>query len=181
MIKFSKIFFKFTIRYLKFINNTSILFLNENLKISLPLLLKTNKSKNILFFFYTQIIHFKNIEYFHYKKLYINLLLNIFYSLNKSYSITLLLIDKNKDGYKINYQNFILTFKLGKSHDIKYNIKKHFIIKLGRKFKSIKIISNTFQDLVNLALHIRKQRLPEPYKGKGIFFKYEKIKKKKNY
>lgn len=181
MIKFNNL--KFIIFYYKFLDNKSTLIFNNNIKINVPLILKTNKSRTYLYFFYNtnnikSKLNYTNM-YIGYKKLYTNLLLNILYSLNKQYLITLRLIDKNKDGYKVLFKNDILTFKLGKSHDLNYILSKNFFIKLGRKAKSIKIYSSNLQELIDFVLKIRKHRLPEPYKGKGVIYKYEKIKLKK--
>lgn len=171
---------KFIIIYYKFKQNNSKLVFNNNIIVNLPIILKTNKNKNCLYFFYnkTKDTTFnKNI--FNYKKLYQNVLLNILYSLHKNYLITLLLVDKNKDGYKIISKEQSLIFKLGKSHDLVYNLPNSFKIKLGRKAKSLKIYSNNLQELISFVLNIRKHRLPEPYKGKGVIYKFEKIKRKK--
>lgn len=171
---------KFVIIYYKFKENNSKLVFNNNITINLPILLKTNKLKTNLYFYYNKNLDIqKNYNSFFFKKLYNNILLNLLYSLHRNYIVTLLLIDKNKDGYKILTKDKSLIFKLGKSHDLVYNINKNFNIKLGRKAKSIKITSNNLQDLITFVLNIRKHRLPEPYKGKGVLFKYEKIKRKK--
>jgi len=171
---------KFVIIYYKFKKNNSKLIFNNNIIINLPILLKTNQKKNCLYFYYNKSNDLNlNINIYNYKKLYQNILLNILYSLHKNYLITLLLVDKNKDGYKILLKDNVLSFKLGKSHDLIYNLPSNFKIKLGRKAKSIKIYSNNLQDLISFVLNIRKHRLPEPYKGKGVLFKYEKIKRKK--
>lgn len=171
---------KFNIIYYKFKENNSKLIFNENLSINLPIILKTNKTKTNLYFYYKKSADISvNINTFNYKKVYNNILLNILYSLHRNYLVTLLLIDKNKDGYKILYKDNILTFKLGKSHDLNYILPNNFKIKLGRKAKSLKIYSNDLQKLISFVLNVRKHRLPEPYKGKGVLFKYEKIKRKK--
>lgn len=171
---------KFIIIYYKFKNNNSKLVFNNNITVNLPIILKTNKLKNQLYFYFKKSSNiYLNNKIYNYKKLYNTLLLNILYSLQKTYLVTLLLVDKNKDGYKIITKDNSLIFKLGKSHDLIYALSKDFKVKLGRKAKSIKIRSSNLQNLINFVLQIRKHRLPEPYKGKGILYKYERIKRKK--
>jgi hypothetical protein len=98
---------------------------------------------------------------------------------NILYKVRLLLIDKNKDGYKIIEKGSKLIFKLGKSHDIiisTENIIKHI---LGRKAKSITMWSFRHKLLHKIISVLRGERSPEPYKGKGVIFKHELIRRKK--
>lgn len=172
---------KFTLTYYKYIKNNSILSLNNNTKIKIPITLKTNKNKNMLYFEYnkTNSVMQDDLKFYILKKNYIKILLNTFYSIDNDYSSILLLVDKNKDGYKIINKDNLLIFKLGKSHDILYNIPSNFKFKLGRKAKSIKVKSSSLKIMVDFILNLRKHRMPEPYKGKGLLFKNEDIKRKK--
>ena len=94
----------------------------------------------------------------------------------KGYQVSLSIIGV---GYKVAMENNTLIFKLGYSNDIKFNIPKNIKIKISNK-KILNLIVSGIdkQEVHQTAANIRKLKLPEPYKGKGIRYKDEVIKQK---
>lgn len=78
-------------------------------------------------------------------------------------------------GYKLWVTNYkkILLFKLGYSHSIYFKLTLDFF---NLKFTKLFIISNFYGNLMEISSVIRRFKLPEPYKGKGILYSTEKIK-----
>ena len=81
-------------------------------------------------------------------------------------------------GYRVfndeNFKDRLLLLKLGHSHPIylKIPIKlKFFCLKLTKLF----IYGNSYQEITKIASIIRANKIPEPYKGKGILYENEKI------
>lgn len=80
-------------------------------------------------------------------------------------------------GYRFNVQGNTLVINAGYSHPVKMEVPKGI---------SVKQISNTEIELSGIdkialgefAANIRKVRSPEPYKGKGIKYKNEHIRRK---
>jgi large subunit ribosomal protein L6 len=73
-----------------------------------------------------------------------------------------------------NFENKLLSFKLGYSHSIFFKIStksKIFCLKRTKLF----IFGNFYQDITKEASIIRSYKKPEPYKGKGILYENEKI------
>ena len=86
MIKLNN-YLKFVIIYYKFLNNKSTLIINNNIKLTVPLILKTNKSKSYLYFFFNNNNNYNlKVLFLNYKKIYNTIFLNILYSLNNSNS-----------------------------------------------------------------------------------------------
>ena len=88
-------------------------------------------------------------------------------------------------GYKINIKNDILTIKLGLSHFINKKLPKGIDFNQPKnKVPIYCIIGNDLRKITQFAANIRDLKKPEPYKGKGFRYYYEKIKRKegkKNY
>jgi len=80
-------------------------------------------------------------------------------------------------GYKAVVAGQKLTMSLGFSHPIEYQLPKVVKAEVDANTK-IKLTSCDKQVLGQTAAEIRKYRPPEPYKGKGILFKGEQIKRK---
>lgn len=80
-------------------------------------------------------------------------------------------------GYRAKLSGQKLTLSLGYSHPVEYNLPK---IVSGQVEGNNKIILKSCDKQVvgQTAAEIRKFRPPEPYKGKGILFEGEIIKKK---
>ncbi len=80
-------------------------------------------------------------------------------------------------GYRAQIKGQKLTLLLGYSHPVEYELPK--VVK-GEVEGTTKIILKSCdkQVLGQTAAEIRKYRPPEPYKGKGILFEGEQIKRK---
>lgn len=86
-------------------------------------------------------------------------------------------LEINGVGYRAAVQDNILNLNLGFSHPVK------FVIPLGITIVSVKPtilqVSGIDKQLVGeVAAQIRAYRAPEPYKGKGIKYKTEHIRRK---
>jgi len=80
-------------------------------------------------------------------------------------------------GYKFSLDENFLTLSMGYTHPIKFNLIPNIKISLDSTTKIT--IQGFDKELVGLlASKIRNVRPPEPYKGKGIFYLNEKIKRK---
>lgn len=81
-------------------------------------------------------------------------------------------------GYRVfpveNFESRLLLLRLGYSHPIYFRIPlktKIFSLKLTRLF----LYGYSYQQLTFAASKIRLNKMPEPYKGKGILYENEKI------
>ncbi len=81
-------------------------------------------------------------------------------------------------GYKVELQTNNLIFSLGFSHDIKFELPKGITAEVGEKKNKVAIFGSDKELVGLLAEKIRSLRPPEPYKGKGIRYLGEIIKKK---
>lgn len=71
-----------------------------------------------------------------------------------------------------NFENHLLILRLGYSHPIYFKIPpktKIFSLKLTKLF----LYSYSYQQLTSTASKIRLNKIPEPYKGKGILYENE--------
>ena len=80
-------------------------------------------------------------------------------------------------GYRASTSSNMLEMNLGYSHPIKYEIPKGVSAKVNAN-TNIVLESADKQLLGQVCAEIRKYRPPEPYKGKGILFKDERLKRK---
>lgn len=84
-------------------------------------------------------------------------------------------------GYKASYNNDILDLNLGFSHSIMMQLPKEIIVNINiEKGKNPVIIlkSCNKQLLGIIAAKIRSLRIPEPYKGKGVRYLGEEVRRK---
>ena len=84
-------------------------------------------------------------------------------------------------GYKAEAKGQVLEMNLGYSHDIHFMIPKEVSVeaKTERRSNPIITLKSTDKQLLGVvAAKIRSLRKPEPYKGKGIKFVGEVIRKK---
>ncbi|MBI4645241.1 MAG: 50S ribosomal protein L6 [Bacteroidia bacterium] len=84
-------------------------------------------------------------------------------------------------GYKAEAKGQILELSLGYSHDIHFQIPPEVKVEAKTEKRSNTIITLTSYDkqlLGQVAAKIRSLRPPEPYKGKGIKFVNEQLRKK---
>jgi large subunit ribosomal protein L6 len=80
-------------------------------------------------------------------------------------------------GYRAAAQGQILTLALGFSHEIKYFIPAGITVTVEKQ-TTIHLAGPDKQKLGQVAAEIRRLRGPEPYKGKGIKYSTETIRRK---
>lgn len=80
-------------------------------------------------------------------------------------------------GYRAELQGGILNLSLGYSHPIKYTLPKGITVTVDKQ-TSIALKGIDKQLLGQTAAEIRAFRLPDPYKGKGIKYAEEVIRRK---
>jgi large subunit ribosomal protein L6 len=84
-------------------------------------------------------------------------------------------------GYKVNVQGQLIELSLGYSHNIflelPEEIKAEAVTERGKN-PILTMISHDKQLLGQVAAKIRSFRKPEPYKGKGVKFQGEELRKK---
>lgn len=80
-------------------------------------------------------------------------------------------------GYRAQLQGNVLTLNVGLSHPVNFDLPKGITCELP---KNTEIIINGYdkQLVGEFAANIRKIRKPEPYKGKGIRYIDEKVRRK---
>jgi large subunit ribosomal protein L6 len=85
-------------------------------------------------------------------------------------------------GYRVAAQGQLLTFSLGYSHDIQLLLAPEVTAEVPAVKKGenpvLILRSNDKQLLGQVAAKIRSLRKPEPYKGKGIKFVGEQLRRK---
>ncbi|MHB8510029.1 MAG: 50S ribosomal protein L6 [Candidatus Dormibacteria bacterium] len=102
------------------------------------------------------------------------LISNVIEGVSKGFSKELELVGV---GYRATKQGNDLMLNLGFSHPVKYTAPEGISIEVPEPVRIV--VSGTDKELVGrVASHIRKYRLPEPYKGKGVLYKGERIKRK---
>ena len=110
--------------------------------------------------------------------LYRSLVSNMVEGVSNGYSKTLELVGV---GYKASNQGNILDLSLGYSHNIIFEIPKELKVateQLKGQNPMITLESNDKQLLGAVAAKIRSLRKSEPYKGKGVKFKGEVLRRK---
>jgi len=106
--------------------------------------------------------------------LYRNLLNNMVIGVSAGFSRTLIITGI---GYRADVQGKILTMSLGYSNDILVGIPEGIAVTVDANTK-VTITGIDKQKVGEFASQLRKLRLPEPYKGKGIRYDNEIIKRK---
>lgn len=86
-------------------------------------------------------------------------------------------LEINGVGYRAAAEAKMLKLQLGFSHDIEYPIPAGITIKTPKPTE-IEISGSNKQQVGQVAAEIRSYRGPEPYKGKGIKYATETIKRK---
>jgi len=88
-------------------------------------------------------------------------------------------LEVNGVGYKANVQGNKLVLALGYSHPIEHLIPEGIKIEIDPEKKNIIVVSGIDKQKVGqTAAEIRAYRKPEPYKGKGIKYEDEYIRRK---
>jgi large subunit ribosomal protein L6 len=106
--------------------------------------------------------------------LYRNLLNNMVTGVSAGFSKTLMITGV---GYRAEVQGKLLVMSLGYSSDIYVGIPEDISVTADAGGK-VTVSGIDKQKVGELASQIRKLRLPEPYKGKGIRYENEKIRRK---
>ena len=86
-------------------------------------------------------------------------------------------LEINGVGYRASKEANILTLQLGFSHDIKLAIPEDLEVKCVKPTE-ISITGINKQRVGQFASEIRRLRKPEPYKGKGIKYQEEVVRRK---
>lgn len=110
--------------------------------------------------------------------LYRSLINNMVKGVSEGFKIVL---EFNGVGYKVAANGQILDMSLGFSHDILMELPPEVTAEVKqekRKNAFLTLKSADKQLLGQVAAKIRSFRLPEPYKGKGILFEGEQIRRK---
>lgn len=81
-------------------------------------------------------------------------------------------------GYKVNLKGKVLNLNLGYSHSIDYSSPEGIEFDVDNKKNMIVVKGIDKQAVGQVAAEIRMLRPPEPYKGKGVMYVGEKIRRK---
>jgi large subunit ribosomal protein L6 len=180
---------------IKIPKNISVYFCENNIlilagplgvkSIKLKTQIKFYSKKNYILITQLSIVDQQNISKIEKKKLkilsntYISILKQIIQEISKKSKQKLNLVGV---GYKAilltSFTFTILQLKLGYSHLIFIKIPKDLIIICPKPTK-IFLYGNLQQKINKLSFLIKSYKIPEPYKGKGIFFVNEEINLKK--
>jgi large subunit ribosomal protein L6 len=106
--------------------------------------------------------------------LYRNLLNNMVTGVSTGFSKTLVITGV---GYRAEVQGKLISMSLGYSNDIYVGIPEGITVTTDQGGK-VTVSGIDKQRVGEFAAQIRKLRLPEPYKGKGIRYDDEQIKRK---
>ena len=110
--------------------------------------------------------------------LYRSLVNNMVVGVSEGYKATLQLVGV---GYRVSNQGNVLEFALGYSHGIVFELPKEVKVetKSERNQDPLIMLESCDKQLLGLVCaKIRSFRKPEPYKGKGIRFQGEEIRRK---
>lgn len=110
--------------------------------------------------------------------LYRSLINNMVVGVSKGYETRQELVGV---GFKVEAKGQILEFSLGFSHDIHFMLPNEVTaeVKAEKKSNPILILKSSDKQLIgHVAAKIRSLRKPEPYKGKGIKFVGEPLRRK---
>lgn len=99
---------------------------------------------------------------------------NMIHGVSEGYTVNL---EINGVGYRAAAEAKVLKLQLGFSHDVNYPIPAGIAIKTAKPTE-IEITGANKQQVGQVAAEIRSMRGPEPYKGKGIKYAQEKIRRK---
>ncbi|MFO7370147.1 MAG: 50S ribosomal protein L6 [Bacteroidales bacterium] len=110
--------------------------------------------------------------------LYRSLINNMVHGVSEGYKIEMEVVGV---GYKAEAKGQVLELSLGYSHDIHFEVPNEVKLETKTERRSNPIITLTSSDkqlIGQVAAKIRSFREPEPYKGKGIKFVGEVLRKK---
>lgn len=121
-------------------------------------------------------VNYKQKQAFH--GLYRSLVNNMVVGVSEGYTKTMELIGV---GYRVSNQGNLVEFSLGYTHPIFIQLPKEVKVetKSERNQNPIITLESCDKQLLGLiCAKIRSFRMPEPYKGKGVLFKGEVIRRK---
>lgn len=104
---------------------------------------------------------------------YASHLVNMVAGVNKPYEIKLII---EGVGYKVEPQGSVLVFSLGFSHKVPMEVPKD--VKATVEKNTITLSSINKESVGQFAAQIRAKKKPEPYKGKGIRYSDEVVRRK---
>ena len=81
-------------------------------------------------------------------------------------------------GYRVEMAGRNLMLYLGYSHPIEFKPPEGITLSVDAKTRVITVSGTDKEQVGEIAARIRKLRPPEPYKGKGIRYRGEKIRRK---
>lgn len=81
-------------------------------------------------------------------------------------------------GYKVDMKGKTLVMQLGFSHPVEYLSPEGIVFEVDSKKNTIKVTGINKETVGQTSAEIRKLRPPEPYKGKGVMYSTEKIRRK---
>ncbi|HEX4112442.1 MAG TPA: 50S ribosomal protein L6 [Stellaceae bacterium] len=99
---------------------------------------------------------------------------NMMHGVSTGYTVNL---EINGVGYRAQVQGKNLTLQLGFSHDVQFPIPDDIKIVCERP-TAIRVTGADKQRVGQIAAKIREFRKPEPYKGKGIKYDFETVRRK---
>ena len=104
-----------------------------------------------------------------------SLLANMVTGVSEGYSKTLEIVGT---GYRAEQKGEGVVLHLGYSHPIDFPAPEGIVLEVPRGGRSL-TVSGVDKELVGeIAARIRRQRPPEPYKGKGIRYEGERVRRK---
>ncbi len=80
-------------------------------------------------------------------------------------------------GYSVSFANNLLTFQLGRSHPDYFSIPTGVTLSVDKT--KVTVSGNDKQRVHLISAQIRDLKKPEPYKGKGILYVGENLRRKK--
>lgn len=84
----------------------------------------------------------------------------------------------NGVGYRAffteSFDDKLLSLKLGYSHFVYFKVPKNLTVTCPTRTK-LCIFGNSYQDVSHISALIRSNKLPEPYKGKGVLYEDETV------
>jgi large subunit ribosomal protein L6 len=104
-----------------------------------------------------------------------SLVANMIHGVHKGFDCTLNIVGV---GYKADVRGKSINFNLGHSHAISFPLPEGITASFDKPSNSLTIKGNKKQLVGEVAAEIRQLRPPEPYKGKGVMYKGEKILRK---
>jgi len=103
-----------------------------------------------------------------------SLVANMVEGVDKGFSKSLELVGV---GYRVAKQGEELVLNLGYSHPIRFKPPKGISIDVQDPTK-FTVTGISIEDVGQVAANIRRMRPPEPYKGKGVMYRGEKVRRK---